>query len=143
MIARRNKPPSDDLRNALLALVDLCGGTFAAVMDGGVGVWCVSPQTSIGALESELFYQREVKPRARLLRSGSHLSMQNLDGPPWYVAESFASIYVLAVWFDSSFELESVRAWVRQELPRIEALTVSLPPVGGPGADAGARKLRG
>ena len=58
-----------------------------------------------------------------------------------YVAESFASIYVLVVWFDVAFEPELVRARIRRALPRIEALTLSLPP-SGPGTDEGAIKRR-
>jgi hypothetical protein len=48
---------------------------------------------------------------------------------------------VVCVWFGAPFELELVRARVRRSLDRIEALTLALPPPGGPDSDSGAGKM--
>lgn len=60
-----------------------------------------------------------------------------------YLGESFAGIYVLVVGFDGTFDPFRARARVREALPRIEALTLALPPPDGPAAGEGASKLRG
>lgn len=53
-----------------------------------------------------------------------------------YVALSFANIYTLVVAFDVAVLPHMVRARMRRALPVIEALTLALPPSGGPGSEA-------
>ncbi len=67
------------------------------------------------------------------------------EGDDRYVAESFAGIYAVVVWFDRPFEPPLVHARIRRSLPEIEALILALPPPGGsggPGSDDVAARLR-
>jgi hypothetical protein len=49
---------------------------------------------------------------------------------------SFAGVYILVLRFAGPFDVENVRARVRAALPRLEALTLALPPPDGPERDA-------
>ena len=69
------------------------------------------------------------------------MAMKNADDD-CYAAMSFAGIYAVVVWFDRAFESALVRARIRRALPEIEALTLALPPSGGPGSDEAAAKVR-
>ncbi len=58
------------------------------------------------------------------------------------MARSFAAIYVVVIWGDAGqFRESDARSGVQRALPRIEALTVSLPPP-NPEPAEGAGKLR-
>lgn len=144
-----------ELHRQLVELAHACGGTFAAVVDEGNGLWCTGV-ASVDAIASDApdraadrFYRAEIAPRSASMRRGVPVSVVRgsredeglLEGADRYVAESFASVYVLVVWFRGSFGGELARARVRRVLPAIEAVVLSLPPL-GPGTDAGARKLR-
>lgn len=142
-------PTWSKLYEALAALARTSGGTFAFVVDEGNGLWCVgladSPPTTATRHEDQAadrFYRDEVVPRMTSLRHGIRIDVVKNDGTGRYVALSFASLYVVVVWFEGTFEPALVRARIRRALPEIEALTVALPPSGGPGHDAGARKAR-
>ena len=134
---------------SLASLAASCGGTFAFVVDEGNGLWCVGladsgPTTSTMHEDrsADRFYRAEMVPRLAELRRGSRMDVLRVDGYDRYVARSFAGIYVVVVWFDGDFEPSLVRARIRRALPEIEALTLSLPPSGGPGRDQAAGRLR-
>jgi hypothetical protein len=76
------------------------------------------------------------------MRRGAKIDVAKVEGDDRYVALSFATIYVLVVWFNAAFEAPLVRARMRRVLPSIEALVVDLPPDGGPEGSAGEGKLR-
>src|SRR5450631_2177222 len=140
-------PAWKKLEEVLCALARECGGAFAFVVDEGNGLWCVGPagdSSDIPAAQDSAnrFYRDVVVPQMKGLRRGSHLDMAQLDGDDRYVAISFAGIYVLVVWFKGAFEAPLVRARMRRALPGIEALVLSLPPLGGPGAGEGTGKQR-
>jgi hypothetical protein len=144
-----HNPAWSKLDEALGKLARACGGSFAFVLDEGNGLWCVSlaegpPTTSTSHEDraADRFYEKEMVPRLTAMRRGSPLDVASVDGPDRYVGMSFAGIYAVVVWFDSSFSPELVRARIRRALPEIEALTLALPPPDGPGADAGAAKAR-
>jgi hypothetical protein len=127
---------------ALRDLVDASGGYFAAVVDEGNGLWCIAPPTRGGDQAADRFYRFEIAPRARAMRRGARLSVRKLSGGERYIAESFAAIYVVVVWFSDEFAVDVAGDLLRRALPKIEALTLALPPHDGPGADGGARKMR-
>jgi hypothetical protein len=134
---------------ALARLAGACGGPFAFVIDEGNGLWCVgihgsSPTaaTEPEDLAADRFYQAEMVPRMAAMRKGMHLDVVKTEGDDRYAALSFASIYALVVWFEGTFDASLVRARLRRALPEIEALTLALPPSGGPGTDEGAIKMR-
>ena len=142
-------PTWKKLYDALASLAAACGGTFAFVIDEGNGLWCVGLADS-GATTStthedraaDRFYEREMVPRLEQLRRGKRLEIAKTDGDDRYVAVSFAAIYVLVVWLDRELEPSFVRARIRRALPELEALTLSLPPSGGPSDDVAAGKVR-
>jgi hypothetical protein len=145
--------PAHAVWNKLYAsLADLaraCSGAFAFVLDEGNGLWCVglpgTPPTG-GTRDqdraADRFYRDEMVPRLKSLRRGAPIHLAKVDGDDRYVAQSFAGIYMLVVWFDGPLDPFLVRAKIREALPGIEALVVALPPQGGPGTDAGAVKMR-
>jgi hypothetical protein len=142
------------LNGVLGALASVCGGCAAAVLDEGNALWCVGvaptparPMTpmrgySAWAPAADRFYRAEIAPRATAMRRGARLDVHVVEGSDRYAALSFASIYVVVVWFEKGFDPEVVRARMRRALPEIEALTLALPPPTDPGADEGAVKKR-
>jgi hypothetical protein len=134
---------------ALAKLAAACGAPFAFVLDEGNGLWCVGltgsePTTATTEQDraADRFYRKEVVPREALLRRGNRVQVVCAEGQDRYVALSFAGIYVVVVWFDAPFEPFLVLARIRRALPEIEALTLALPPSGGPGTDAAAARIR-
>jgi hypothetical protein len=142
MAVGRSNAAWSALFGALCDLVERCGGTCAAVIDEGNGLWCVSHAGFDAA--ADRFYREEIaaRPEVQLTKGGRlHVVREN---PPAhaYVGESFASIYVVILWFDREFDPFTTRARVRDALPRIEALTLAIPPPFGPDAGVGAGKSR-
>jgi hypothetical protein len=129
---RSSNPALHALRKALVDLATECDAACVAVIDDGNGLWC----TSHGGFEeaADRFYRTEIALQPEVhLRRGKPLHVVR-DQPPdrAYLAESFASIYVVIVFFDRAFEPFTARTQLRAALPRIEALTLSLPPPFGP-----------
>jgi hypothetical protein len=137
------------LYSALSLLAHKCAGTFAFVIDGGNGLWCVARAASLPTTSTpnedraaDRFYEKELAPRLTEMRRGKRLEIAKRDGDDRYVATTFAGIYCLVVWFEDAFVLASVQTKIERMLPEIEALVVALPPPGGPGCDTGAMKAR-
>jgi len=144
-------PVWSKLYNALAQLAADCGGTFAFVLDEGNGLWCVgipgrepTTMTTEQNRAADRFYAKEIVPRMSSMRRGAPLTIASpaFEGDDRYLAVTFAGIYAVVVWFEAEFAEALVRARVRRALPEIERLTLALPPSGGPGADAGAKKMR-
>ncbi|WP_394845626.1 hypothetical protein LZC95_52425 [Pendulispora brunnea] len=133
MLLESPTPEWQVLHDCLADLAGACHARFAAVVDEGNGLWCVActKGRSAGIAEdyaADRFYRVEIAPHAKEMRRGVHLSIESRDGDDLYVAESFAALYMLVVWFDGPFEPELVHARLRRALPKVEALTLSLPP---------------
>jgi hypothetical protein len=142
-------PVWSKLYDALTHVAEECGGTFAFVLDEGNGLWCVgipgrepTTMTTEQNRAADRFYAKEVVPRMSSMRRGAPLTIVSTDGDDRYLAVTFAGIYAVVVWFEAEFAPTLVRARLRRALPEIERLTLALPPSGGPGADAGAKKMR-
>ncbi len=136
------------LYEALAGLAKASGGSFAFVLDEGNGLWCVGipdwpPTSSTRAQDhaADRFYAREIVPRIHSMRRGVRFELAQEDGEDRYVACSFASIYVVVVWFDGPMQPLLVRARIHRAIPEIEQLTLSLPPT-DPGANESSAKLR-
>lgn len=113
---------------ALGELVEEAEASGAVVLDDGNGLWCTSGAQFAAA--ADRFYREEIatKPEVQL-RRGTGLHLVRTTPPNHaYVAESFASIYVLVLFFDREFDPFTNRNRVRDALPRIERLTLALPP---------------
>jgi hypothetical protein len=156
------------LYEALANLAAESGGDLAFVIDIGNVPWCIARATPApwlvtmedGTIISSKdhmastfitqaeeraaarFYKSEMVPRLTAMRRGTRFDVAKTEGDDCYVGMSFAGIYAVAVWFDEPFDPAFVRLLVRRALPEIEALTLGLPPSGGPGFDAGAQKIR-
>jgi hypothetical protein len=133
------------LREALHELVVEAGASYAAVLDQSNDLWCSTPLFSHVAAAADRFYAAEVADKRDALRRGSRLRVARSRKEPEdsYVAESFAGIYVLLLGFDGEFDPFTADAKLRAALPRIERLTLALPPPDGPVAGDGVRKMRG
>ena len=133
------------LRDALRDLVTHAGGCAAAVVDASGSLWCIWPVAPTTLPPAERFLERELaEPQRVALRRGGRLRVAHPAEPSEdsYLAASFGGIYVLVLWFKGSFDPDFQQARLRRELPRIEALTVALPPPDGPEAGEGAAKQR-
>jgi hypothetical protein len=134
------------LNAALERLAERSGARAATVLDEGFAVW--GEAYSGGNPDSPLvdqvdrFYRTEIEPRISEMRRGISIGMQNVAGPDYYVAKSFASLYVAVVWFGGPFTVAPAHDVLSAALPEIEALTLALPPWDGPGAGSGAARQR-
>lgn len=139
-------PAGRALSKALSALAESCGAEHAAVVDEGFVLWAegfgAGAEHRSHADAAARFHHLEIVPRISEMRHGVAIGMQNVAGPDYYVAQSFASLYVVVVWFDGPFEVPAARARVLEALPQIEAITLSLPPFDGPDATSGVAAKR-
>ncbi|MEI9950138.1 MAG: hypothetical protein WDO74_14480 [Pseudomonadota bacterium] len=138
--------PSPELEALTLALAELvrdCGATLGAIVDESSVVWCTAPASSNAQEIVEHFFRTEIAPNTKALLHGQRLSIHQASGPHRYVAESFAALYVLALWLEAEFDTEFVRARIRLALPKIEALTLAVPPFDGPEGGGEAQKSYG
>ena len=138
----RMDKPSPELEALTLALAELvrdCGATLGAIIDESSVVWCTVPEAADGRDIVAQFFREEIAPNTKALLHGQRLSIHQASGPHRYVAESFAALYVIALWLDAEFDTELVRARIRLALPKIEALTLAVPPFDGPGGGEGAQ----
>jgi hypothetical protein len=118
----------------------------AAIVDEGFAVWgegharTTEPRPLVA--EVDRFFRTEIEPRVPEMRHGVEIGMQHTAGPDYYVARSFASLYVAVVWFGCPFDAGLAHDRLREALPELEAITLSLPPFDGPEAGGGAAAKR-
>ena len=136
-------PELEALTLALAELVRDCDATLGAIVDESSVVWCTVPAGENAAATVDHFFHTEIEPNIKALLHGQRLSIHQASGPHRYVAESFAALYVIALWLEAEFDTELVRARIRLALPRIEALTLAVPPFDGPEGSGGAQKRYG
>lgn len=146
MGADRSHPGWRALNEALVRLATKSHALTATVMDEGYAVWGEANAEGVVREplldEVERFYRVEIEPRIPEMRHGATVTMHNLTGPDYYVAQSFASLYVAIIWYGGPFDVFSATEALRAALPEIEAITLSLPPWDGPDAGAGAGAKR-
>ncbi len=134
------------LNAALDRLAQRSGARAASVVDEGFAVWgegyASHTMGSPLAEKVDRFYRTEIEPRISEMRRGISIGMQNVAGPDYYVAKSFASLYVAVVWFGGPFTVAPAHDVLSAALPEIEALTLALPPWDGPDANSGAARRR-
>lgn len=131
------------LIEALGELRDEMGAEEALVVDAHGLLWACSSSLmkadALLRLETELNHVFDSLPKP--LSRGGKISgaMPTLAGHSFF--RSFAGIYLLGAWFAQPFAEASIRALVKRALPRIEALTLALPPPDPEqGSGAGALK---
>lgn len=129
------------LRSELTSLQASCGGDFAGVIDEGNLVWCLTRHEYPVA---NRFYVEEIAPNAISMRRGKSLRVEKQPEhhDHGYVAQSFASIYVVVVWFARPFSAELAHRQVRARVQKIEQIVLSTPPPFGPETGEAAGKSR-
>ena len=119
-----------DLINALCTLRDEIGAEQALVVDARGIVWACSGEVlnsdeekRLGAELTQMF-DSLTKP----LNRGGKITgaMPTVAGHSFF--RSFAGIYMIGAWLPEPFAETTIRAMVKRALPRIEALTLALPP---------------
>ncbi|HEX2674361.1 MAG TPA: hypothetical protein VHM25_25970 [Polyangiaceae bacterium] len=136
-------PELQALTHALAELVRDCAATLGAIVDESSVVWCTVPTPQNAQETVAEFFRAEIAPNIKALLHGHRLSVHRASGPHRYVAESFAALYVIVLWLEEEFDTEFVRARIRLALPKIEALTLAVPPFDGPDGSGGAQKRYG
>lgn len=63
----------------------------------------------------------------RTLRNGGRLDFSRSEAPLFFMARSFAGVYILLLWFGAAPPADA-RRLVSKALPDIEALTLRMPP---------------
>jgi hypothetical protein len=139
----RLSPELQALTVALAELVRDSAATLGAIVDESGVVWCTAPASASAQGIVDQFFRTEIAPNTKALLQGHRLSIHQASGPERYVAESFAALYVIALWLDAEFDTEFVRARIRLALPKIEALTLAVPPFDGPEGGDGAQQRYG
>jgi len=140
------------LQRALGALCNEAGASHVAIFDESCLMWCAyfagseSSEATAERLERDgmTLFTRHIAPQKERMRRGARVHVCRCDPAEseLYVLESFAGIYVLALWFSDTFPELSALAKVRRALPDIEALTLALPPPDGPDATSGTGAQR-
>ena len=126
-----------ELQRQLSELVRGTGAASAAILDESAHVWCATDTSQALVDAARRFHGAELAGgTGRPHRRGDHVSVVHSASPPddAYLAQSFAGSYILVVWFAGPFASPLVQARVRRALPRIESLTITLPPPDGPDA---------
>jgi hypothetical protein len=129
------------LRAELLHIAKMSGATEVYVLDAWGNLWCSAHRAAeatllraVAVVESAL---RALK--RPLARGGTIDQVLDLDETHGYI-RSFAGVYVVLVLFGGppgNRNRPVSRGIVGRALPRIEALTIGLPPPDGSGSSSG------
>lgn len=122
-----------ELRRVLSDLRAVAGAHGAYVLDCWGNFWCwVPPADVYKAVVARVTLER-VAQLERSPQRGGRLDriLSGRDGDA--LLRSFAGIYILYLRFAAPFDRDAVRQHVAAALPAVEALTLALPPSGGPG----------
>jgi hypothetical protein len=123
-----------DLQRELELVVKTVGAFNAYVFDAWDNMWC----SAHGYVEAprddlvKLIHAGVVKGRRPLARGGQ-LDTAMSDKMGHRYLRTYGSCYVLLVRFSAGPDVAAVRAAVGSALPQLEARTLRLPTVGGPG----------
>lgn len=140
-MALRDSPVWNELVARLRQLVERAGAEHAVVADVFNDLWCHDSDlgesgTQIAFKYLDLALRSSTKPP----KSGG-IDLALATEPPYLFARSLAGVYVLIIWFERPYDASTVRALAKRALPKIESLTVALPPPDGPDAGAGSGRL--
>lgn len=130
----------DGLENELRRLVEAAGAKNAFVFDAWGVIWASASMTF--NLEQKTLYAQVVEVINRLevpLNRGGKLNQTFQDFEPVAYCRSFGAVYVLCVWVHADTNDFLFRRAVASALPRIETLTLALPPPDGSDPSAGAQ----
>jgi len=100
-------PEWQPLFRALRRLATASRASLAFVVDTGNVLWCAAPalaalpDPATENLAASEVYGAEIEPRVASLRRGERFEVSRDEWRARYHARSFASTYVLAVWFEA------------------------------------------
>ena len=128
-------PEWEELRKALEALADATGAFNAYVLDAWDYLFCAARWFEhVYADDLAAVVRAAVARNGIPLQRGGKLDLTILhQNCPTYL-RTYGSCYVLVLRFAAPFEEGEVRQRVAAVLPRLELLTISLPPPDGPGS---------
>lgn len=132
----RDFPEWQRLADALGELSRECEASNGYVLDSQANLWCAGNDLYYHG-ESDLVMdltQRQLAALPKPLNRGGHIDRAYGS---WYL-RSFAGVYVLVLSFSGLFDVPRARAAIGTALPRIEALTLLLPPPDGPTSSGAA-----
>ena len=124
----------------LRSLCERAGANNAFVFDAWGLVWC-SASLTFGADQERLYAQMAtiLSSLTPPLQHGGRLDRVFRDEHAAMYCVSFGVAYVLGLWTMPETNELAMRRAVRDALPSVEALTLSLPPPGGSGGSPGAQ----
>jgi hypothetical protein len=125
-------PEWQRLADALGDLSRESGATNGYVLDAWANLWCAGNDLYLGGESGPIMEltQAQLLSLPRPLNRGGRID--RAQGLTYF--RSFAGIYVVVLRFQAPFDLAALRPVVTKALPRIEALTLALPPPEGPGS---------
>jgi hypothetical protein len=129
---RRDFPEWQRLADALGELARDCGSLGAYVLDSQANLWCAGDDLYDGG-DSDMIMDLVHERLGALplpLNRGGHIDAAFRSA----YLRSFAGIYIVALRFAGPFDVDLTQRAIAASLPRIEALTLLLPPPDGPGS---------
>jgi hypothetical protein len=126
----------EELRAELEAITGASSCFNAYVFDVWDNFWCAARGFTDTPRDDLADFQHAAATRAGVtLNRGGKLdtSLSGRMGHAYLL--TYGSCYVLLLRFSGPFDVAKTREAVREALPRLEALTLRLPPPDGPGAD--------
>lgn len=135
MPSRSARSPQASLQTEIEALSVELGAFDAHVLDAWGKVWSsasLDRNADTGEL-ARLVQLAEQRIGISIARGG-RLDVDFADGVRRAYLRSYASCYVLLLRFPRAFDASHVRSVVARAVPRLETLTLLIPPDGGPGS---------
>jgi hypothetical protein len=129
-------PEWEELRLELEAVAAASSCFNAYVLDAWDNFWCAARGFTEAPREdlADLVHAAATRKGVTLTRGGKlDTSLSGRTGHAYL--RSYGSCYVLLLRFSGPFDVNKTREAVLDALPRLEALTIRLPPPDGPGAD--------
>ena len=138
-----NDPRWEGLASALRDLATAANATNAFVVNPSGLVWCRAHQVPRDLYRMVMQETRNALARLTTpLARGGQLEHACADPENPAYFKSYAGVYVLVLWFAAPYQPLAVRKLVNEALPRIEELTLALPPTDGTPAEGVAAKQR-
>lgn len=131
-------PEWEELRAELETVVGASSCFNAYVFDAWDNFWCAAHSFMEARGEDlvHLIHAAAARERVTLTRGGKlDTAISGRLGHAYL--RTYGSCYIVFLRFSGPFDVNETRTVVRAALPRLEALTMRLPPPDGPGADGG------
>jgi hypothetical protein len=143
MLSAQESQEWQDLQHELETIARTAEAFNAYVLDAWDNLWCAAHDFAMLPREDLVDLIRVgLGGKAPLYRGGTLDTFLSGQMGQAYM-KTYASCYVLLLRFLGPFDHKAARTVVYDALPRLEALTLRLPPLGGPGSSAGEAAKHG